>query len=219
MRLLTAILFSCICAISFAQNQKVLPKKSPKSNLPLNASSIQLSIGNAAISMPPVSINGTFHPTAEVGFTKPFKKNSAKQRLSVGTDIGYFNQQHLQSGVYLKPNIQVKIPVFKSFSLVPKLGAGLLVTKNANKEFAIQPNGTYKNMGKLNSQFLGTLGLQPTVNVYNSNTYKYNVFMSYEFAAQTPFSAISSLLPITMMRLGLKVQPNVSNANATVTNE
>jgi hypothetical protein len=219
---LIAILILASSAL-FAQSQKakrksVLPSSnvemSPSKNLRkgLSATTKFLSIGNAAISMPPALLNGTFHPMVEVGFTKPFRKNATKQRLTVGADAGYFNQKGLQSGFYLKPNIALNIPVYKSFSIAPKLGAGLLLTKNANEEFKLQTNGTYKQIGNVNPQFMATLGVQPTLTVMNSNKYKYSVFMSYEFAAQTPFSAISSLLPMTMVRLGLKVQPRSNKA-------
>ncbi len=165
------------------------------------------SFGNAAISMPPAGLNGTFHPMFEFGLSKPFRKNSARQRLSVGVDAGMFAQKGLQNGVYIKPNMAVNIPIYRSFTISPKLGAGLLLTKNANDEFKAQTDGSFKKMSPLHPQFMGTLGVQPSLTVYNGKKYKYNVFMSYEFAAQTPFSAISSLLPMTMVRLGLKVQP------------
>lgn len=209
------ILLVCATCTIFAQTKKAksntsTSKTSFSSKLKsgLATSTKLVSVGNAAISIPPAFTNGTFHPLVEVGFTKPFKKSSAKQRLTVGTDVGLFAQQGLQSGLYIKPNISYNLPIYKSFSIAPKLGAGALFTKNANQEFKYnEADGTFKQLGSVNPQFFGTIGLQPSVNVYNSKSYKYNVFMSYEFGAQTPFSAISSLLPMTMIRLGLKVQP------------
>jgi hypothetical protein len=218
MRSLSILLLICVSCTVFAQNKKAKTVKnsnsaassSSKLRSKLAATTKYLSIGNAAISMPTLGFNGTAHPLVEVGFTKPFKKNSAKQRLTVGADAGYFFQSGLQSGLYLKPNLNFNFPIYKAFSIHSKIGAGLLLANNYNSEFALQSNGLYKNTSSLHPQFLGTIGLQPTLNVYNTKKYKYNVFMSYEFAAQTPFSAISSLLPMTMIRLGLKVQPTTN---------
>ena len=219
MRILIYILLFGVSSTLLAQTKKVksvdkMPMQQ-RTNLrtKLAATTKYFSVGNAAISTPPALLNGVFHPLVEVGFTKPFRKNAGKQRLTIGVDAGFFAQKGLQNGFYLKPNVNLNIPIYKSFTITPKLGAGILFTKNSNSEFELQTNGTYLKKSPINPQFLGTIGVQPSVNLLNTKKYKYSVFMSYEFAAQTPFSAISSLLPMTMIRLGLKVQPRSNGSN------
>jgi hypothetical protein len=171
----------------------------------LKINSYHIGVQNVAISMPNRVFNGTPHFGAEVGFSVPLKKAAKKQRLSVGADGGYFFQKGLQSGTYVKPNIAYHIPVTKKISVQTKLGTGLLVTKNLNNEFARDAAGKYNKVGPYNPQAMVSIGVQPMVNVYNSKKYRYDAYVRYEFAAQTPFSAISKMLPLTMLQFGIKI--------------
>jgi hypothetical protein len=164
------------------------------------------SLNSAAISSPTKPFNGLFHPGIEIGFQKPVFNKKISSKLTYGADAGYYRQQGLQSALYFKPNLNYTFAITKKFSITPRLGAGLVIIHNQNSEFKTQTDGTYKKVGRNIPQFMGSIGVQPNYNVYNSKTYSYNVFMRYEFAAQTPFSAISSILPITMLHLGLSVQ-------------
>jgi hypothetical protein len=165
-----------------------------------------ISLFNAGITLPPKVFNGTPHLGVEVGFSVPLKKKIAKLGINYGADAGFFNQSNLQNGLYVKPNIALTIPVYKSFNLQPRVGAGLLFATNLNKEFKQEANGQYAMIGNTRTQFLGTAGLQANMNVYATKQLQYQAFVRYEFAAQTPFSAISSLLPMAMLHLGVSVK-------------
>jgi hypothetical protein len=164
------------------------------------------SLNSAAISMPTKTFNGLFHPGIEVGFQKPVFKNKMNTKLTFGADAGYYRQQGLQSALYFKPNLTYNFAITKKLSIAPRLGAGLVIMHNQNSEFKMKTDGTYAKVGRNIPQFMGSIGVQPSYNIGNLKGYNYNVFMRYEFAAQTPFSAISSILPITMLHLGLSVQ-------------
>jgi hypothetical protein len=167
--------------------------------------SYHIGLQNVAITMPTKVLNGMPHIGVEVGFSVPLKKDAKKQRFTVGSDAGYFFQKGLQSGTYLKPNIAYHIPVTKKISVQTKVGTGLLVTKNLNNEFARNELGEYKKVSPYNAQAMISIGVQPNINVYNTKKYKCDAFVKYEFAAQTPFSAISKILPLTMLQFGIKI--------------
>jgi hypothetical protein len=200
--LLTFIAFTFITSTAFGI---IKTKKKLKKVLPASTA-YHIGVQNVAISLPTKLINGTPHIGVEVGFSVPLKKNAKKQRFTVGADGGYFFQRGLQSGTYVKPNIAYSFPITKKLNVQTRLGAGLLVTNNLNKEFKQNEAGTYKKVGSLNPQAMLSFGVQPTYNVYNSKKYQYNTYLRYEFAAQTPFSAIASLLPLTMFQLGVTIQ-------------
>jgi hypothetical protein len=206
MKSLFILLLSFITVTAFAFNtKKVASKKKALTYKSIfnNKTIYNFSINNAAISMPTKVFNGIMHPGVEVGFSVPLK--NAKPKLTVGADAGYYRQQGLQSAFYIKPNIAYKIPITKKLSITPKLGAGMVIMHNQNAEFKFE-SGIYTSVNRNIPQFMGSVGVQPSYNFYNSKTYKYNVFVRYEFAAQTPFSAISSILPITMLHLGITIQ-------------
>jgi hypothetical protein len=174
-------------------------KKLPK------ITSYQVGLQNVAITMPNKIFNGMPHIGVEVGFSVPLKKDAKKQRFTVGADGGYFFQKGLQTGTYVKPNIAYHIPITKKVSVQTRVGTGLLITKNLNKEFAQDAAGKYQKVGPYNAQAMLSIGVQPTVNVFNSKKFKYDAYVRYEFAAQIPFSAISKLLPLTMLQFGVKI--------------
>jgi hypothetical protein len=200
--LLTLIALTLITSTSFGIIKK---KRAGKKAMP-KSTSYHVGFQNVAISMPSKVLNGMPHFGVEVGFSVPLKKNAKKQRFTVGADGGYFFQKGLQSGTYVKPNIAYSFPITKKISLQTRIGAGLLVTNNLNKEFKQNESGVYKKVSPLNPQAMLSLAIQPNVNVYNSKKYRYDAYLRYEFAAQTPFSAISTLLPLTMLQLGITIK-------------
>jgi hypothetical protein len=200
--LLTLIALTLITSTSFGIIKK---KRTGKKVMP-KSTAYHVGFQNVAITMPTKVLNGAPHFGVEVGFSVPLKKNAKKQRFSVGADGGYFFQKNLQSGTYIKPNIAYNFPITKRISVKSRIGAGLLVTNNLNKEFKQNESGVYQKVNSLNPQAMISLGVQPNVNIYNSKKYRYDAYLRYEFAAQTPFSAISALLPLTMVQLGITIQ-------------
>jgi hypothetical protein len=210
--LLTILAISILSATAygFGNNNIKLKKGAKKTiikrkSLPKNAA-LSFGVFNAGITMPTKILNGTPHVGVEIGYSVPIKKDAKKQRLTVGADGGYFFQKGLQSATYIKPNIALKVPISKKVNVQARVGAGVMLTKNQNNEFAQNENGVYQKVSPYNTQFMGSVGIQPNFNVYNSKHFKYDAYVRYEFAMQTPFSAISSLLPITMFNLGVKVE-------------
>jgi hypothetical protein len=207
----TLLSFSFLLLLSIAafgigkvpKAQKVGAKKQTKA-LP-KKTTFQFGLLNSAISTNKV-INGTPHLGVEVGFSVPLNKNAKKQRFTVGADAGYFFQKGLQSGAYIKPNIAYTIPVAKGVTLQPRIGLGYMLTTNSNNEFKLGTNGEYSKISPYNSQMLASVGVQPNFSIYNSKQYRYNAYLRYEFGMQTPFSTISTLLPMTMMHIGLKIE-------------
>jgi hypothetical protein len=200
--LLTLIAFTLLTTTSYGIIKK---KKAGKKFMPASTA-YHVGVQNVAISMPPKLFNGSPHVGVEVGFSVPLKKNAKKQRFTVGADGGYFFQKGLQTGTYVKPNIAYSFPITKRLSVQTRLGAGLLLTNNLNKEFKQNETGEYKKVSPINGQAMMSFGVQPTYTVYNTKKYRYNAYLRYEFAAQTPFSAIASLLPLTMLQLGVTIQ-------------
>jgi hypothetical protein len=200
--LLTLIALVLISSTSFGI---IKTKRSKKRTMP-KTTAYHIGVQNVAIGMPPRVLNGTPHIGVEVGFSVPLKKNAKKQRFTVGADGGYFFQRGLQSGTYIKPNLAYSFPITKKLSVQTRLGAGLLVTNNLNKEFKQNEGGVYKKVSPLNAQAMFSFGVQPTYTIYNAKKYNYKAYVRYEFAAQTPFSAIASLLPLTMLQLGVTIQ-------------
>jgi hypothetical protein len=158
---------------------------------------------NSAVSMPTTPVNGRWHGGVQIGYKTPIRQK--KTTLYAGAELGVFYQKSLQTATYLKPTLSCNIPIAKKLSIEPVLGVGLLTSYKYNPEFTLQANGTYSTAARLVPQFMGSFGVQPSYQIYTTTKYNCNVYMRYEFAAQTPFSAISSLLPLTMMHLGISI--------------
>jgi hypothetical protein len=166
-------------------------------------------IMNAGITMPTRILNGTPHFGVEVGFSAPIKKDAAKPRFQVGADLGFIHQGGLQTGTYVKPNVSYKQPISKKINVQARVGVGAMVTKNLNNEFTIHPT-TFEasKTSPYALQALPSIGIQPNFAIASGKKYNYEAYLRYEFAAQTPFSVISNILPITMMQMGVKVKSN-----------
>jgi hypothetical protein len=179
-------------------------KKASKRPVSFNAS-----VKNFAIAMPPAFKNGSWHPGVEVGFNVPIKKDSKKKRLTVGANAGYFAQSNLQRSVYLQPKIEYKINVTKNLSISPNIATGLQLVRNTNSEFTFASNNTFTKNSPYRAQFLGSLGVAPEFKIGSDKRFDYSVFVNYQFAAQTPFSALSSLLPMSVASVGIRIIPKV----------
>jgi hypothetical protein len=173
---------------------KVLQNKAVKS----------FSLFNSGITMPTKPINGRLHGGVELGYKAALLKKN--KHLLIGTDFGFFYQKGMQSAFYIKPAVSYNFNATNKLSFEPKLGAGLLVSSKYNKEFKLNTDGTYSQVNRLVPQFVGSFGVQSNYEVFKNKNLKCNVFVKYEFAAQLPFSSISSLLPLTLMHLGFSVQ-------------
>jgi hypothetical protein len=163
---------------------------------------------NSAVSMPLKPFNGKANPGVVVGFrTSPSKK---VKHLSVGVDAGIARQGGLQTMAFVKPSVSYAIKVSPTVQISPVLGAGLLMSKRANPEFTpiTAPGGgiMYNPSTAWSPQFMTSFGIEPSVQVYKGSGLRAQVYMRYDFATQTNFAAISSMLPLTMMQLGLRFQ-------------
>ncbi len=195
---------ACIASAAFGAGYK--KNKDAKSKNGFKPKQVNASIFNAGITTPLGGINGTPHLGVEIGFSTPLKANAKKLNLNVGADLGFFNQKDLQNGYYLKPNISYSFPIYKGFYLQPKLGAGFMLSNTLNQEFSRETSGAYSASSNWHPQFLGTFGVQAGLPVYKSKQQTYEAFVRYEFGAQTPFSAISALLPMSLWHLGINVK-------------
>ncbi len=200
-----ALIASATLAFGIGKNTSTVKKAATSKVGFTKGMSAHIGLMNAAITMPTKVLNGTPHYGVEIGFSAPLKKDAKKQRLCVGADAGYFYQNGLQSGTYVKPKLSYKIPVTKKINIEPRIGVGGMVTKNLNNEFKRNNGGDYVCVSPYNTQAMVSVGVQPNIKVFNGKKYNYDAYIRYEFAAQTPFATISSILPITMMQLGMKV--------------
>lgn len=131
----------------------------------------------------------------EVGFSAPLLKDAKKPRFTVGADAGYFFSNTSNAKVYVKPNIGYTVPLTSRINVQTKMGAGVMVN-NANTE-------TNNNAS---TQPMLSFSVQPNVNVYNSKKYRYDAYLRYEFAAQSPYNTFSNLIPLTMLQFGVNIQ-------------
>jgi hypothetical protein len=165
---------------------------------------LHASINNNAVSMPNVPINGSIHPGFTLGYAQAFKPFPW---LKYGVDVGYFFQKGLQSGLSVSPTFSANSKIYKRLYLKYLITSGALLVKNYNPEFVKNTDGSYKKTSALHFQYIGGVGLEPQYNFYRSKKYEWFLGVRYQFNAQLPFSAISSLLPITQIQVTLTLKP------------
>jgi hypothetical protein len=207
MRYLSIVLLSIYSFSAFAlgTNGDQAKKATKKKATP----SYTFGLYNAGIGMPPKIFNGGMQPGVEVGYSKPIKKNSAKKKLAVQINAGYMRHRSLQRSLYVKPTVVLNVPITKKLSIQPSLGLSVMMTQQINKEFKFnEATGNFSKVPSFRLQTMPVVGVAPVYNVYQDKRYQYALFAKYEFGAQLPFSALSSILPVNMVQLGIRITPN-----------
>jgi hypothetical protein len=207
MRSTAILLLICSCVFSASAFRAVGGGKK-RSSSSVKRLSVSASFLNAAVSMPTKPFNGKLNPGVNVGL-RTAAANGTKH-LQVGVDLGYAYQAGLQSFTYIKPNLGYKFNVSKAVSVSPIVGAGILMSRRLNSEYQPTTGGNgsvnFVSSTPWSPQFMTSIGIEPSVLLYKGSGVRANVFMRYDFATQTNFATISTLLPITIWQLGLRLQ-------------
>jgi hypothetical protein len=166
----------------------------------------QFSVLNGGIGMPPAIFNGRIQPGVEVGISKAISKNSKKKKLAIQVNAGYMRQKSLQRVVFVKPAIAYNVKVTKKLSVQPSVGLSLMAAQQANKEFTFnETTQSYSKVSPIRLQTMPSVGVSPVYNIYQDKRYQYALFAKYEFGTQLPFSALSNILPVNMVNIGVRI--------------
>ncbi len=192
-QILTILLFSVFFSAS-AKDKRLIDF--------INNQSYFLNIKNFGIGMPPHFVNGRAHLGVEIGTQHLFiskKKSSFLYQYS----LGYFSQQSLQRALFLRPGIGYQGYFFKQFYIKPQLHVAAMWVRQINEEFVFQSNGEFKKISSSRIQWMPSLGAELGLPLFQHKNRIYHARAGYDFGVQLPFSALSKILPINQIYIGI----------------
>lgn len=202
MKVLPIVFLFFIPCLAFAQNET--EQKSSLHNY-LVSSDYRMALTTTGIGMPPNFINGGLHPGLQVGFQRALKAGS---KLDYSFDLEYFAIPSLQRVAAFRPSLGFPIQLAKWIELRPNVNLALMLTHQLNDEFRFTSTGQYEAVGKNRLQVSPSIGLETFIQLAQKQKMNYELMLGYAFGMQLPFSALSSLLPLNQLKVGVRLKRN-----------